>query len=79
MNVEIGSEAAQFPEKEYINGIFLALQFGASHKKTVVTGGWGVIVRQTKGNFIGMQSIGASPTQVGGRDTRKWVDLRSFV
>jgi hypothetical protein len=24
MNVEIGTEAAQFPEKEYINGIFLA-------------------------------------------------------
>jgi hypothetical protein len=23
MNVEIGTEAAQFPEKEYINGIFL--------------------------------------------------------
>jgi hypothetical protein len=25
MNVEIGTEAAQFPEKEYISGIFLAL------------------------------------------------------
>ncbi len=25
MNVEIGSEAAQFPEKEYINGIFIAV------------------------------------------------------
>jgi hypothetical protein len=25
MNVEIGAEAAQFPEKEYINGIFLAV------------------------------------------------------
>jgi hypothetical protein len=24
MNVEIGTEAAQFPEKEYINEIFLA-------------------------------------------------------
>jgi hypothetical protein len=23
MNVEIGTEAAQFPEKEYINGIFV--------------------------------------------------------
>jgi hypothetical protein len=28
MNVEIGTEAAQFPEKEYINGIFLAVQLG---------------------------------------------------
>ncbi len=25
MNVEIGTEAMQFPEKEYINGIFLAV------------------------------------------------------
>ncbi len=28
MNVEIGTEAAQFPEKEYINGIFLAVCIG---------------------------------------------------
>jgi hypothetical protein len=27
MNVEIGNDAAKFPEKEYINGIFLAVQF----------------------------------------------------
>jgi hypothetical protein len=27
MNVEIGTEAAQFPEKEYINGIFVAVQY----------------------------------------------------
>jgi hypothetical protein len=26
MNVEIGTEAAQFPGKEYINEIFLAVQ-----------------------------------------------------
>jgi hypothetical protein len=26
MNVEIGTEAAQFPEKEYINGIAVAVQ-----------------------------------------------------
>ncbi len=25
MNLEIGTEAAQFPEKEYISGIFLAV------------------------------------------------------
>jgi hypothetical protein len=24
MNVEVGTEATQFPEKEYINGIFIA-------------------------------------------------------
>ncbi len=28
MNVEIGKEAAQFPEKEYINGIFFAVRDG---------------------------------------------------
>ncbi len=27
MNVEIWTEAAQFPEKEYINGIFLAVHY----------------------------------------------------
>jgi hypothetical protein len=27
MNVEIGTEAAQFPEKKYINEIFLAVWF----------------------------------------------------
>ncbi len=26
MNVEIGTEAAQFPEKEYVIGIFVAVQ-----------------------------------------------------
>jgi hypothetical protein len=26
MNVEIATEAAQFPEKEYINGIFVSVQ-----------------------------------------------------
>jgi hypothetical protein len=27
MNVEIGAEAAQFPEKEYINGIAVAVYY----------------------------------------------------
>jgi hypothetical protein len=27
-NVEIGTEAPQFPEKEYINGIFFAVRNG---------------------------------------------------
>jgi hypothetical protein len=26
MNVKVGTEAAQFPEKEYINGIFVAVR-----------------------------------------------------
>jgi hypothetical protein len=32
MNVEIGTEAAQFPEKEYINGIFVAVYRRLYHK-----------------------------------------------
>ncbi len=31
MNVEIGAEAAQFPEKEYINGIDVAVQCGMQY------------------------------------------------
>ncbi len=31
MNVEIGTEAAQFPEKEYINGIFVAVHNMCNH------------------------------------------------
>jgi hypothetical protein len=30
MNVEIGAEAALFPEKEYISGIFVAVQLTAA-------------------------------------------------
>jgi hypothetical protein len=30
MNVEIGTEAVQFPEKEHINGIFVAVQKSSS-------------------------------------------------
>jgi hypothetical protein len=30
MNVEIGIEAGQFPEKEYINGIFIAVPFAVT-------------------------------------------------
>jgi hypothetical protein len=38
MNVEIGTEAEQFPEKEYINGIFFTVQaaFVLSIKKGLV-------------------------------------------
>jgi hypothetical protein len=31
MNVEIGAEAAQFPDKEYINGIAVAVQKATLH------------------------------------------------
>ncbi len=39
MNVEIGSEAAQFPEKEYINGIFIAV----CHANTAIGHSWKTI------------------------------------
>jgi hypothetical protein len=36
MNVEIGTEAAQFPEKEYINGIAVAVHaFKAQLRKNI--------------------------------------------
>jgi hypothetical protein len=35
MNVEIGTEAAQFPEKEYINGIFFAVCVLLKTKKLI--------------------------------------------
>ncbi len=33
MNVKIGAEAMHFPEKEYINGIFLAVRTGKKSRK----------------------------------------------
>ncbi len=33
MNVEIWTEAAQFPEKQYINGIFLAVRLDPAEQE----------------------------------------------
>jgi hypothetical protein len=35
MNVEVGIEAAQIPEKEYLNGIFVAVQWTQPPKKAL--------------------------------------------
>jgi hypothetical protein len=35
LNVEIGAEATLFPEKEYINGIFVALLNGKPRVKQI--------------------------------------------
>ncbi len=37
MNVEIGAEAAHFPEKEYINGIAVAVRHTRSHPSTATS------------------------------------------
>jgi hypothetical protein len=37
MNVEIGAEAALFPEKEYINGIFVAV-YAVFEQKNILIG-----------------------------------------
>ncbi len=37
MNVEIGAEAALFPGKEYINGIFVAVQLKHEGIKQILT------------------------------------------
>ncbi len=36
MNVEIGAEAAQFPEKEYVNGIFIAVNVCVCTEKRTI-------------------------------------------
>ncbi len=38
MNVEIGTEAAQFPERDYINGIFVAVRTDWYTEQTVLLG-----------------------------------------
>ncbi len=38
MNVEIGAEAALFPEKEYIKGIFVAVHFHLCKKELQYAG-----------------------------------------
>jgi hypothetical protein len=38
MNVEIGTEAAQFPEKEFIYGIFLAVYENSKDNKILKEG-----------------------------------------
>ncbi len=47
MNGEIGTEAAQFPEKERINGIFVAVRADCGNVQTVLLGAIGsyVLVR----------------------------------
>jgi hypothetical protein len=42
MNVEILAEAAQFPEKEYINGIAVAVHslYPVRYSKSIVSGTW---------------------------------------
>jgi hypothetical protein len=35
MNLETGTETPQFPEKEYINGIFVAVQYSVPSSKEV--------------------------------------------
>jgi len=38
MDVEIGTEAAQFPEKEYVNGIFFAVRPEHTHTPNIKKG-----------------------------------------
>jgi hypothetical protein len=38
MNVEIGTEPAQFPEKEYMNGIFVAVHWWKQSRKNPAVG-----------------------------------------
>jgi hypothetical protein len=42
MNVEIGAEAALFPEKEYINGIAFAVYFTLCIANIIFAPKWGI-------------------------------------
>ncbi len=54
MNVENGTETAQFPEKEYINGIFVAVQYRSGLFLAVtVTVGFALYCITAAGNIIG--------------------------
>ncbi len=44
MNVEIGAEAAQFPEKEYINGFAVAVHRCSC---SIETAAYGVLIQHT--------------------------------
>ncbi len=46
MNVEIGTDAAPFPEKEYINGIFVAVRGGENDSVGTCWGGRGQVNNQ---------------------------------
>ncbi len=50
MNVEIGTEAAQFPEKEYINGISLAVRTVCSLTCSSIIGSQGTLSSQALWN-----------------------------
>ncbi len=52
MNVKIGTEAAQFPEGEYINGIFVAVHPRGTE------GGWPNLLRTKEGKRLHLTSRG---------------------
>jgi hypothetical protein len=43
MNVDIGTEAAQFPEKEYINGMFFAVRKQNTRKSEIINEIWEIL------------------------------------
>ncbi len=51
MNVEIGAEAAQFPEKEYINGIAFAVYKSTSFPTNRTPKNVGTILCMSTGRF----------------------------
>ncbi len=55
MNVEIGAEAAQFPEKEYINGIAFEVYLDTVADMAELTLEWGgKVVREYEGEGEGV-------------------------
>ncbi len=67
MNVEIGTEAAQFPEKEYINGIFLAVWRGLQTDvlMSVTSRTWGPWVRAVSARSRPSETSPGTPAPLG--------------
>ncbi len=62
MNVEIGTEAAQFPEKEYIIGIFFAVYSTKKNVMVKIDEKWGSFLSPWLGNEAGY-GVGLSYSQ----------------
>jgi hypothetical protein len=71
MNVEIGAEAGQFPEKEYINGI---------HCIEICTDLWQKVHSHANLlNDVWLQSVLLDPRQEGSGPDQLQVEKKSFL
>jgi hypothetical protein len=86
MNVEIGTEPTQFPEKEYINGIFVAVYPQPQRRKTH-RGRWtgpsskisainSIMVHFHRGDFVRAQAETSEPKVIKQFHTKEGLTKR---